>query len=243
METIYDQAARYAPRYVLLREILGDKPEMGDLKEIDRAYHASLEWMLKEDITDVLFETFSVRCGGTTIDLTPDGRRLDVTEKNKEAYVVAVSRWKLVESVRIALDCIKTGFYEVVPRELISGFNVDEFRRLINGSSEISVRELKLSATYSNGYTRDSRMVTLLWDILADMSSSWRSKVLAFVTGCPKVPLEGVSLEIVKSDAHPDNLPKSHTCFNQLVLPVYESRDQLHTKLFKALDCEGFYLT
>ena len=126
---------------------------------------------------------------GSTIDLTPDGRRLEVTNENKEAYVVAVSRWRLVESTIAASGCIKAGFYEVVPREIISKFSVDEFRRLINGSNEISVRELKLGAKYSNGYTRDSRLVVHFWNILRDMSNFWRSKVLSFVTGCPKNPI------------------------------------------------------
>jgi hypothetical protein len=48
---------------------------------------------------------------------------------------------------------------------------------------------------------------------------------------------------IVKDNENPsdDKLPTSHTCFNQLVIPEYSSKDILRKKLLTAIEnSEGF---
>ena len=41
----------------------------------------------------------------------------------------------------------------------------------------------------------------------------------------------------------PESLPKAHTCFNQLVLPTYKTKQQLKDKLLYAIkNSEGFLL-
>ena len=244
-KAVYDQKYLDLPLCTsIFRELLGQHPETSDLQQIDSAYFSSLQWMLENDITDVIFETFSVKVDDRTFELAPGGKDVEVTQENKGAYVAAVSRWRLVESVQEEIDCIKAGFNEIMPADLLGSFAVDEFAKLLNGSDDVSVRELRLRAKYSNGYKSDSRMVKLFWEMLDDMSNHWRSQVLAFATGCPKLPLDGVQIEVVKSDDPPDTLPTSHTCFNQIVLPVYDNRDQFHEKLMQALEnATGFYMT
>lgn len=55
-----------------------------DIRVLDSALYTSLHWMLSNDITDILYETFSVEgLDGEIIDLCADGRRKDVVEANK----------------------------------------------------------------------------------------------------------------------------------------------------------------
>ncbi len=51
-------------------------------------------------------------------------------------------------------------------------------------------------------------------------------------------------LKIDRLLGHEENLPVSHTCFNQLDLPAYRSYDTLAEKIDKALEYagSGFYL-
>lgn len=43
------------------------------------------------------------------------------------------------------------------------------------------------------------------------------------------------------TDATPDSLPKAHTCFNRLDLPLYPSKERFHDKLKQAvLETAGF---
>jgi len=72
-----------------------------------------------------------------------------------------------------------------------------------------------------------------------------RAKLLQFVTGTSKVPLEGFSVlqgvhgvqkfQIHKDFASPDRLPSAHTCFNQIDIPEYENYEQLRSQLLLAI--------
>lgn len=71
--------------------MLRKKVMINDMEGVDEEYHKNLTWMLENDITDILDQTFSVddeQFGETmTIDLKPGGRDIPVTNENKHEYV------------------------------------------------------------------------------------------------------------------------------------------------------------
>src|SRR6202044_2458699 len=71
--------------------MLRKKVSIQDMEGVDEEYHKNLTWMLDNDITDVLDQTFSIedeQFGETkTIDLKPGGRDIAVTNENKREYV------------------------------------------------------------------------------------------------------------------------------------------------------------
>ena len=75
----------------LYKRIIGVKPTLKDLGETDPVFCRSLRWILNNDITGVIVETFSVQrdvFGAVhEIELCPGGKAKDVTEANKEEYV------------------------------------------------------------------------------------------------------------------------------------------------------------
>lgn len=75
----------------IYKMILKKKAALADMESIDAEYWRSLNWMLDNDIEDVLELDFSVeedRFGEkVTIDLKPDGRNITVTNENKAEYV------------------------------------------------------------------------------------------------------------------------------------------------------------
>lgn len=76
--------------------------------------------------------------------------------------------------------------------------------------------------------------------------------MVQFVTGTSKVPLEGFKglqgisgpqkFQIHKAYGSGTRLPSAHTCFNQLDLPEYESKEALVNRLMTAIHegAEGF---
>ena len=92
-----------------------------------------------------------------------------------------------------------------------------------------------------------------------------RGKILRFITGTNKVPLDGYNPPLTitkgmfttgsKASVHRDSasgmkqtdvfaLPIAHTCFNQIILPDYPSKEVLKERLlFAAAESAGFYLT
>merc|ERR1712137_1385514 len=135
------------------------------------------------------------------------------------------------------------GFFEIVPRHLIQIFSPEELELLICGTVEVDVADLKANTDYV-GYTSSSPQVVWFWRVVDEMSSEERQMLLQFITGTSKMPLTGFrDLEGMtgkqKFNIHrtgdPCLLPTSHTCFNQLDIPEYDSYEVLRDLLRKAV--------
>ena len=84
------------------------------------------------------------------------------------------------------------------------------------------------------------------WNVLESLSDELKKKFLLFTTGSDRVPVGGMgemTFKITRVNNRPANLPEAHTCFNQLVLPQYETKGMLKEKLIIAIsNAEGFGL-
>lgn len=71
--------------------ILKKKVALVDMEGVDAEFHRTLSWTMENDITDVIYSTFSVedeRFGEkVTVDLKPGGKDIEVTNENKKEYV------------------------------------------------------------------------------------------------------------------------------------------------------------
>lgn len=232
------------------RRILGKPVSLKDMETLDLDYYKSLCWILENDITDVTFETFSVEVdsfGETeTVDLIENGRDIPVTEENKQEYVRLVVEHRLIKSVEEQLehflkgkqpplylllsltDPSLTGFHEIIPAELVSIFNEQELELLISGLPDIDVDDWKNNAEYHN-YQQTSPQIQWFWRAVRSFDKEEKAKLLQFVTGTSKVPLNGfkelegmngfTKFNIHRDYGSKDRLPSSHTCFNRKFCP------------------------
>lgn len=115
------------------KRILGRNVSIKDMETLDLDYYKSLLWMLENDITDIITETFSVETDDfgekQVIDLKEDGRNIPVTQENKEEYVQRVVDYRLVQSVKEQLDNFLKGMLLFDHLVCWAGAN-DVFRRL-----------------------------------------------------------------------------------------------------------------
>ncbi|KAH7156147.1 hypothetical protein EDB81DRAFT_378977 [Dactylonectria macrodidyma] len=236
------------------KRILGKSVSVKDMESFDPDYYKSLCWMLDNDITDIITETFSVEddeFGATTVvDLIPNGREVAVTEENKGEYVRLVVEHKLLSSVKEQMESFLRGFHEIIPAELIAIFNEQELELLISGLPDIDIDDWKSNTEYHN-YNPSSQQIQWFWRALRSFDKEERAKLLQFVTGTSKVPLNGFKelegmngvnrFNIHRDYGNKDRLPSSHTCFNQLDLPEYESYDALRSQIMKAITAGSEY--
>ncbi|KAH6688555.1 E3 ubiquitin-protein ligase [Plectosphaerella plurivora] len=236
------------------KRILGKSVSVKDMESFDPDYYKSLVWMLENDITDIITETFSVEddeFGVTTIvDLCPDGRNIPVTEDNKHEYVRLVVEHKLLTSVKEQMEHFLKGFHEIIPAELISIFNEQELELLISGLPDIDVDDWKSNTEYHN-YNPSSQQIQWFWRAIRSFDKEELAKLLQFVTGTSKVPLNGFKelegmngvnrFNIHRDYGSKERLPSSHTCFNQLDLPEYESYETLRAQVLKAITAGSDY--
>jgi HECT-domain (ubiquitin-transferase) len=84
--------------------------------------------------------------------------------------------------------------------------------------------------------------------VLFDLDETSKRQFLQFVTGSERVPVGGLAslnppFVVAKNGGHSERLPTSHTCFNALLLPEYESKAWLAERLQIALqNSTGFGL-
>ncbi|KAJ7212062.1 hypothetical protein GGX14DRAFT_447230 [Mycena pura] len=233
--------------------ILGKTMTLADLEAIDADLHRSLNWMLENDITDVLDETFSMteeRFGEhVTIELQAGGENVPVTEENKKEYVEAVVQYRISRRVKSQFDAFMEGLLELVPSELIGVFDERELELLIGGMSEIDMDDWTKFTDY-RGYEKTDQVIEWFWQCIRSWPAERKSRLLQFTTGTSRVPVNGFK-DLQGSDGprrftiersgDPQGLPRSHTCFNRLDLPPYQDYESLETKLIFAIEeTEGF---
>ncbi|XP_044510273.1 E3 ubiquitin-protein ligase UPL2-like isoform X2 [Mangifera indica] len=244
------------------KHILGVKVTYLDIEAIDPSYFRNLKWMLENDISDVPDLTFSIdadeekrilyeRTQVTDYELIPGGRNMKVTEENKHQYVNLVAEHRLTTAIRPQINAFLEGFNELIPRELISIFNDKELELLVSGLPDIDLDDMRANTEYS-GYSAASPVIQWFWEVVQGFSKEDKARLLQFVTGTSKVPLEGFSalqgisgsqkFQIHKAYGSSDHLPSAHTCFNQLDLPEYPSKQHLEERLLLAIHegNEGF---
>ena len=113
------------------------------------------------------------------------------------------------------------------------------------------VSDLKEHTRYS-GYTANSPQIQWFWEIMESLDRTEKGNLMQFVTGSSKVPVEGFSKLQGMNGPEPFTiyriatddqmrLPAGHTCFNQLDLPQYQSKEIMHERLMWAIkECSGF---
>ncbi|GAA5896249.1 hypothetical protein JCM8208_001824 [Rhodotorula glutinis] len=232
----------------LYKMILKKKITLADMESVDAEMYRSLAWMLENDITDVIENTFSAeddRFGETvTIDLKPDGQHIEVTNDNKKEYVQLIVEWRIQRRVEDQFKAFLSGFNELIPQELINVFDERELELLIGGMSEIDVDDWQKHTDY-RGYQQTDEVVQWFWKAVKSWPTEKKSRLLQFTTGTSRIPVNGFK-DLQGSDGprrftleksgEVTQLPKSHTCFNRLDLPPYPDYDTLESKLAFAIE-------
>jgi len=236
---------------VVYKRLLQLPTGMDDLQQMDSQYHKSLVWMLENEIENVIDETFSVEMEGAgkqsvVVDLKENGRDFPVTDVNKQEYVDLVVQWRTQFGAQAQMDALVQGFTTLIPLSAIKVFDMAELKMLVNGKPTIDVEELRSCTVFQGGYDEHAQVVLWLWQALREFTTDLRGLFLKFMTGTNKIPLDGFEppLNLTKSDLDPQALPRTHTCFNQLVLPEYTSYETLVEKVtFAITNAEGFELS
>lgn len=228
--------------------ILNKKVVLSDMEGVDADFYRNLEWTLNNDIDGILDLTFAVEDDQfgkiVTVDLKPGGRDIPVTNENKREYVELVTEWKISRRVEEQFKSFMSGFNELIPQELINVFDERELELLIGGISEIDVDDWKKHTDY-RGYTENDEVIQWFWKCVRTWDSEQKSRLLQFTTGTSRIPVNGFK-DLQGSDGprrftiekagEPNQLPKSHTCFNRVDLPPYKDYNSLQQKLLMAVE-------
>jgi E3 ubiquitin-protein ligase TRIP12 len=190
--------------------------------------------------------------GAEEFELIPDGANTLVNAESLPKYLSLVKAAVLEDSVSDALDHFCRGFSDVAPMDALLAMDATTCCSLVTGiggeegSALWTADDLQRSVTGDHGYSKDSRELKWLREILAEMSPQQQRAFLHFATGCPRLPVGGLAalgtITVVKKDATDLNslgLPSVNTCFRYIKLPPYASKAEMKSHLLLAVTEAG----
>ncbi|XP_036332878.1 E3 ubiquitin-protein ligase Smurf1 [Rhagoletis pomonella] len=235
------------------KQLLNKPITLSDIEGVDPELHRSLTWMLENNITGIIDSTFSVEnnsFGALVVhELKPSGATIPVTEDNKREYVKLYVNYRFMRGIEQQFLALQKGFCELIPNQLLRPFDERELELVIGGISSIDVNDWRINTRLKH-CTPETPQVIWFWQVVESYSSEMRARLLQFVTGSSRVPLQGfralqgstgavgprLFTVHLTSDVPTQNLPKAHTCFNRIDLPPYETYQLLCDKLTQAVE-------
>ncbi|OQV17573.1 E3 ubiquitin-protein ligase SMURF1 [Hypsibius exemplaris] len=244
----YIDAGFTLPFYKML---LGKPIALEDIENVDPELYKSLMWILQNDIEGILDLTFAVEHSVfgkiESHNLKPGGEDIAVTDDNKKEYVRLYVTWRFMQGIEQQFLALQKGFHEMIPASLLRTFDEREIELVICGLGRIDTEDWKANCRLKH-CTAESPIVGWFWQAVESYSDDMRSRLLQFVTGSSRVPLQGFKalqgstgaagprlFTIHQIDCSTDNLPKAHTCFNRIDIPAYESYEKLLEKMTCAI--------
>ncbi|CUM45287.1 uncharacterized protein AC631_00404 [Debaryomyces fabryi] len=244
---------------VLYKLLLG-KPV--DLSDYQKLYPVSASNLLKlreyndEELRamELTFEASYTDLLGKvhTKQLIPKGRHTVVTSQNRETYIEKYAKFFMSDGIANQVNFFVKGFSTVIGGNALSLFLPQEIELLLCGSDEekIDVAILRSITKYTgwkdNDHAMTSSAVKWFWEYMDSLSYKQHKKVLAFVTGSDRVPATGIQnlnfrISRLANGKDSNRLPVAHTCFNELALYEYSSKEKMISKLTMAVnESSGF---
>ena len=238
--------------FVIYRKLMGFKPTFLDLQESFPELGRGLKALLtfEGDVEGVFARDFTLDMEMfgklKTYSLKANGENIAVTDKNREEYVSLYTKFILEDSIQKQFAAFKKGFERVCGGDALHLCRSEELEQLICGSADLDFEALEKVAVYDEGYSRKHPVIVWFWEVVHALSYENKKKLLFFATGSDRVPIKGLGTMkflISRHPGSPERLPTAHTCFNQLVLPEYRTKEKLESSLMIAiLHGEGFGL-
>ncbi|CEG45730.1 hect e3 ubiquitin [Plasmopara halstedii] len=252
----------------LIKHILGVPISFSDLEFLDEDLYKNAMWMKHNDHADLLAIDFTVQVitsegKSHTVELVPGGAARDVTDENKEEYLELLLKHYMFESISEQLGALLMGFYDIMPQFLITVFDYQEFDLLLSGVPELDVNDWHTHSEVrwiklEKSTPVENRVLKWFWECMREFTSEERARLLQFATGTSRVPIQGFkaltssdgrvrrfTIQFVQRGAPPTGLmPKGHTCFNRIDLPLYHTKEEMinYLTLVMNMEISGFWM-
>lgn len=173
--------------------------------------------------------------------LIPNGEDVLLGRMNIQAWANAALKHHMYGRYKSAYDAIRIGFSETLGSEpsviFKDAMDVEDLRLTIEGAREVSTDQLMEGMEFQGfSDTEEVQVRSWLKQLLIEGGNQFRMNFLNFVTGWKSIPIGGFnSIRHIKitrfSDDKINHLPISHTCFQELLLPVYPTIEIMKAKL------------
>lgn len=230
------------------KRLMLEEVSLTDLKGVDECCCQMLDILrnLQEnEISPEKFpDTFENICfaahdsSGHLVDLVERGSEIQVTYEAAAEYSVMVEKFRLMESEK-QYAAIRKGMSTVVPLNLLNLFSWKQVESMVCGAADIDIDLLRSKTEYEN-INADAPHIRYFWEILKEITPKDRSQFLRFVWGRSRLPIgrefKKFKVTQLNKGGNPDGyMPVAHTCFFQIDLPPYSSKEIMKEKFLYAI--------
>ena len=220
---------------LIYKHLIGLVVELSDIENIDSIVYNSLNFMLSSPTDGVFFESFVVE--------DDEQRKIELFDGGVE--------FETLKSFEFGIDAFKAGMFSVFPQQMIKNLFPHDFRYLMCGNPFINIHEWKQFTVYKGDFSSTHCVIIWFWEIIHKYNQQQLRDLLTFVTGTSRLSVDGFSgLKTIRGDPAPFTiepmkysykaLPRAHTCFNRLDLPLFPSKNELKAALDEILKYHFF---
>jgi hypothetical protein len=155
-----------------------------------------------------------------------------------EEYIKTCSADLLYENHKEFLKAFAEGFRSKIPRKISKYLDLVDLKKVLKGHMEVSTSEFKKNIKFISESFWEENMFL---EIIDEMTQEERFKLIKFITGRQGLPFGGLSelpepICVYFNSLSFGKLPKSSTCFSHLILPMFNTAEQLEGPLLKAIE-------
>lgn len=238
---------------LIWKKIIDEQITSDDVYQYDEGLYNMIKALTDKDLTVDEFNnnfncSFSTELTDHTIkDLVPEGGNIKVnyTERLKFANLLASTR---LNECDMQIASLRKGLGKIIPISLLKLMTYKELEQLVCGAKTFDVSLLRQNTNLSPDLTENSNKVRWLWEIIEEMSDEDKVKFIKFCWAQERLPATNEEFQknqirfTIKShtDKNKKNIfPRADTCFFNLELPEYTSKEIMKNKIIQAINLDN----
>ncbi len=169
------------------------------------------------------------------------------TVQERLKYISMLLYYRLNEA-ETQINSIKQGLSKIIPLSILQLFTGNELSMLVCGKKEVDIDLLRQNTKLSNDFKEDSKEVRWLWEILNEFSQEEKIKFIKFCWAQERLPTSNeeyvknqiaFTIKYNKNDKNKNGFPRADTCFFNLELPNYTSKNIMKKNLLVAISLDN----
>ncbi|CAD8078334.1 unnamed protein product [Paramecium sonneborni] len=240
---------------IFWKQIVGEKITFDDIEQIDATMCNLINFMQEcpeSTFEENIFENWvTLRTDKSVQELKENGSKIPVKYEERLEYINKLIEVKCTES-ELQCECLIKGLIKIIPSPLLNWVSAEDLELWVCGRPIVDVDLLKRHTRYSGDLNENSDRIKFFWETLYELSEQEKLRFIKFCWGQERLPANDEEFDrnqirfMIKPSTintkQPNKaLPKADTCFFNLELPNYSSKDIQKKQLLTAinLDCDS----
>jgi len=228
---------------IIWKALANEKPTLNDIYAIDSTTLYTLTQLREfksehqSSFASIELDFNCKSLDGRIIDLIENGSNVPVTYERKDEYCRLLEEYRLHE-FDLQLNAMRKGLSMIVPIKLLTLMTWEEVAMFVTGKpGAMDLTLLKKHTTFKR-WNGNEPTVMWLWELLEEMEPEDQAAFLKFTWGRTRLPLSSESFiqpfKLTKRSSDQNAYPISHTCFFELEIPEYTSKEIMKEKILYA---------